>query len=113
MAIILPANTLSAGGFSVANSCRFASGDSAYMHKTLGTATNEKKFTFSAWVKRGKEAGDQTIFNVGPDSSDEWQTGIRFRAPSDYDLHCTFDDRGTSTQLITSPEYKTQPHGCT
>ena len=94
------------GEYEVANSCRFNSADSAYMHKTLGTATNEKKFTFSAWVKRGSLAGDQTIFNVGPDSSDEWQTGIRFRAPSDYDLHCTFDDRGTATQLITSPEYK-------
>jgi hypothetical protein len=92
--------------FSVDNSCRFNSADSAYMHKTLGTATNEKKFTFSAWIKRGLFTGDQTIFNVGPDSSDEWQTGIRIRAPSDYDIHCTFDDRGTSTQLITTAEYR-------
>ena len=94
------------GAYEVANSCRFDSGDSPYLHKTLGTATNEKKFTFSAWIKRGLFAGDQTIFNVGPDSSDEWQTGIRIRAPSDYDIHCTFDDRGTATQLITTPEYR-------
>ena len=106
MPLILPANTLADTGYVVANSCRFASGDTAYMHRTLGTATNEKKFTFSAWIKRGLLSGDQTIFNVGPDSSAEWQTGIRLRAPSDYDIHCTFDDRGTATQLITTPEYR-------
>ena len=102
------ANSAATGGYEVANSCRFAVGDSAYMHKTLGTATNEKKFTFSAWVKRGKEAGNQQIFNVGPDGSDTWETGIRFRAPNDYDIHCTFDDgsQGSNIQLITTTEYR-------
>ena len=106
--IIVPANTLAAGGFSVANSCRFNSADSAYMHKTLGTATSEKKFTFSAWFKRGLFTGNQQIFNVGPDGSDNWETGIRIRAPSDYDIHCTFDDgsTGSNSQLITTAEYR-------
>ena len=53
MAIILPANTLSAGGFEVANSCRFNSGDSPYMHKTPGSAGNLDLWTLSIWFKRG------------------------------------------------------------
>ena len=38
MPLILPGNVASAtaGGFEVANSCRFNDGDSAYMHKTPG-----------------------------------------------------------------------------
>ena len=51
MAIILPANTLSAGGFNVDNSCRFNDGDSPSFSKTRSTPTSEKKYTCSAWVK--------------------------------------------------------------
>ena len=53
MAIILPANTLSAGGYEVANSCRFTRGDSPYMHITPSGDGNLKIFTVSFWVKRG------------------------------------------------------------
>ena len=51
--IIVPANTLAAGGFSVDNSCRFNDGDSSKMLKAMGTATNNLKFTFNCWFKRG------------------------------------------------------------
>ena len=62
MAIILPANTLASGGYEVANSCRFNDGDSAYMHKTQGTATNVKIFTVSMWVKRCTFGADQHLW---------------------------------------------------
>jgi len=39
--------------YSVANSCRFNDGDSAYMHKTPGSAGNQKTWTYSGWIKRG------------------------------------------------------------
>ena len=51
--IILPANTLSTGGYEVANSCRFNDGDAPKLNRTLGTATSRKKWTLSFWVKRG------------------------------------------------------------
>jgi len=38
--------------YEVANSVRFNQPDSAYLNRTLGTATNRKKFTFSLWFKR-------------------------------------------------------------
>ena len=50
---ILPANTLSSG-YDVANSLRFNSGSSDRLNKTLGTPTNNLKFTYSFWIKRSK-----------------------------------------------------------
>ena len=40
-------------GFSVANSCRFNTGDEPYMHKTLVTPTSTKIGTLSVWWKEG------------------------------------------------------------
>ena len=47
---ILPANSVTASGYDVANSCRF-DGSSSYMQKTLGAPTSAKKATFSLWFK--------------------------------------------------------------
>jgi len=70
--IILPANTLSTGGYEVANSCRFNDGDSAYMHKTPGSSGNRRKFTFSCWIKKGDIApGDDTCLFSGDNSGDD------------------------------------------
>ena len=43
--------------YEVANSLRFNYGSSDYLNKTLGTATNRKKFTISTWVKRSELYG--------------------------------------------------------
>ena len=67
MAIILPANTLATGGFSVANSCRFNDGDSPYMHVTRGSAGNQKTFTISMWIKRCELGASNYFFSAGPD----------------------------------------------
>ena len=40
----------SSGG-TIANSCIFNDDDNAYLSRTFGTPTNNKKWTFSAWVK--------------------------------------------------------------
>jgi len=54
MPSILSANTLSSGGYDVANSLRFNSASSDRLNKTLGTPTNNLKFTYSFWIKRSK-----------------------------------------------------------
>ena len=59
---ILPANTLSSGGYDVDNSVRFNDGDSAYMHKTAA-AGSRRIFTFSTWFKRGQLGTNQQLFN--------------------------------------------------
>jgi len=61
---ILGANTLSAAGFNVANSCQF-DGSSDYLHRTLGTPTNNKIWTFSCWFKVCQIGEyDQYFFNT-------------------------------------------------
>ena len=66
--IILPANTLSTGAFSVDNSCRFNDGDSPHMTKTP-SAGDVDKWTLSFWVKRGQLATQMTVFSGLTDSN--------------------------------------------
>ena len=66
MPLILPGNVASAlpTGYEVANSCRFNRADSAYMHKTPGSAGNQIQFTISLWCKRGTLGTKQTLFST-------------------------------------------------
>ena len=65
MPLILGTNSIKDTGYDVANSCRF-DGSSAYFRKTLGTATNSKKYTISMWLKRGKLGTSQTLISYYP-----------------------------------------------
>ena len=67
MPSILSANTLSSG-FDVANSLRFNDGSSDYLNLSLGTPSNRKIFTCSAWVKRAS-TGTYPIFWFGADAN--------------------------------------------
>ena len=67
MPTILGANTLSSG-YDVANSVRF-DGSSAYMNKTFGTPTNNKKWTYSFWIKKSGVTGNQALLACGADSN--------------------------------------------
>ena len=58
--IILGTNSIKgSGSYDVANSCRFNSGDSAYMHKTPGSAGTRTTWSLSMWVKRAKSTVDK------------------------------------------------------
>ena len=95
--IIVPANTLAAGGFEVANSCRFNDGDTATLEKALGTPTSQKKFTYSCWFKRGVLSGDQSLFSCGSSGDDEWND---FRLGSGGEIQW-YIDRDESYYLTT------------
>ena len=60
----------STGDF-VTNSLRFEDGGNPYLTHTRGTATNEKKFTFSTWVKLGNTGHgvNGTLFGSGDDGN--------------------------------------------
>ena len=62
MPLILPGNVGSAAGgaFEASNSLVFNKASSDYIDKTLGTPTNNRKWTFSFWVKR-TASGTQMI----------------------------------------------------
>ena len=42
---------------------------SAYLYKTLGTPTNDKKYTFSTWVKRAMESTEEVLISGGTSGS--------------------------------------------
>jgi len=70
MPLIIPSNSISDGGYAVANSCRFNSGSSDSLTRTLGTPTNNKKWTYSFWVKQSAIGdGNQTLLSTGSDTS--------------------------------------------
>ena len=40
-----------------------------YLTRTFGTATNRKKFTGSAWVKKARSSANEAIIWTGSDSN--------------------------------------------
>ena len=49
--------------YEVSNSLRFNDGSSDYLNRTPSSTGNRRKFTFSAWIKRGQLGTSQYIFN--------------------------------------------------
>ena len=107
MAIILPANTLAAGGYTVDNSCRF-NGD-AYLHKTVGTPTNADKYTLSVWIKRSiltSFGPDNAQYIMSYDGGGNPREHIRFNDSTDT-LNWYFrDSGGSATNLTTNQEFR-------
>jgi hypothetical protein len=62
MPLILGANSVT-GGYAVDNSLRFEPSSSDYLNRTSGTSTDNKKLTFSFWVKRGDSGREQHFVN--------------------------------------------------
>ena len=97
MPLILGANTLTAGGYAVDNSCRFDDGSSDYLSRTPGVAGNTKKFTISFWVKRSALGTDQDIFHVYPGSGERSQ--ILFRTDDTLQIEL---EAANTNKLITT-----------
>ena len=92
MPLIIPANTLSTGGYEVANSCRFNDDDSAYMHKTPAGAGNLRTFTISLWIKRGALGTRKALFN---NTDGDGQEGVYYDFQADDTL--LISDYGTGS----------------
>ena len=81
MPLILPSNSISAGGYEVDNSLRFNSGSSDYLNRTPSSSGNQKTFTVSTWVKRGKITDGDCIFSTGSANTNDFF--IHFPAEDD------------------------------
>ena len=103
MPLILGTNSIKDTGYDVANSCRFNDGDTAYMHKTPGSAGNLDRWTFSAWIKKCSNGLDQGFLGFWVDSSNYFVG--RFR--SDDLLAFGNKDGGSwTTELIPNAVYR-------
>ena len=76
MAIIIPANTLAAGGYAVDNSCRFNDGSSDYLSRATVTPTNQDIFTFSVWFKRSSTTTDGVLLGEYADTNNRVEIGF-------------------------------------
>jgi len=89
MSIIIPANTLAAGGFNVDNSSRF--GVNTYMHKVLGSDNEKDTWTFSLWVKRGNIGSVQRMMTHNGSTSGKFFY-LRWEANEQLHFHIGMSD---------------------
>ena len=107
MPLIIPSNSISAGGYEVDNSLRFDDGSSDYLYRTFTTPTNNKIFTWSGWVKRGSigTSSSQNFLRTNGATSD----GIRFADQSidgNLDGIRIFFNNSTSGDLNTTQKFR-------
>lgn len=91
------------GGYQIERSLRFNSADSTYLNRTPASASNQKTWTWSGWVKRSTLGALQNIFNpvTGGDGSNESQ--FKFNADDTIQIY----DSGTSLgNFITTQVFR-------
>ena len=80
--------------YTVDYSCRFNDNDSAYFSRTSATPTNQKKFTYSSWVKRGNLDSRMTF---GLSTFSTVTSYLQFYGwPSSYDDQIYFNNEANS-----------------
>ena len=104
MPLILSGNVASAtaGVYEVANSCRFNDGDSPRLHRTLGTATDVDKWTFSCWFKRSTLSATQYLF-YGYASGEESAIVLKSDDTIDWYNYFSSSEQG---QLVTNRKFR-------
>jgi len=100
MSLLHNSNAIDAGGYLIERSLRFNSADSTYLHRTPASASNQKTWTWSAWIKRSGLGSDQNIFTptTGGDGSNESQ--FQFQANDTIRVY----DSGTARGVLTSTQ---------
>jgi len=95
------AATSGSSAFTVDYSCRFNDGDSAYLNRTFGTPTNQKKWTYSCWIKRG-DIGNRSVWGLAA-SGAYFQVDQNENKFNPYVEHIT---TGSTASIITAGEYR-------
>tara|TARA_B100000424_G_scaffold21493_1_gene15341 strand:+ start:1192 stop:3636 length:2445 start_codon:yes stop_codon:yes gene_type:complete len=96
--------SFSSGGYGVDNSAMFNDDDTEYLTRTpSGSATSRRKFTMSAWVKRGNLGTNFPIFSarsgVNSDDALNFTTGDKLEVMVDY----TNDGQLTTNAVFRDP----------
>ena len=92
--------------YQIAQSIRFNVSDAAYMHRTPSSATNQKTWTWSGWVKGyfDRSSGDIVVFGAG-NSGGSYTTELRFQVSTEK-LYFFTSGTGGTTSLISSSVYR-------
>ena len=73
--LLMAGATANNSGYSITNSARFVSGNSANLSKAFVSPTAQATFTFSCWVKRGKLGVATNLFGVSTNNSIGFNSG--------------------------------------
>jgi hypothetical protein len=60
------------GAYNLTNSLRFRSSAQSYLSRTFGAPTDNEKWTYSVWIKRGSLAANRTIMSSNVDGAEYW-----------------------------------------
>jgi len=102
--IILGTNSIkAAGGFNVANSCRFDKGSSDRLLRTFGTPTSSQKWTLSFWIKRAGLGSNNFLFNT--DGGNE-EDRIHFNSSDAFIWFEQNSSGGTVAHLETTRKFR-------
>jgi hypothetical protein len=91
------------GGYTIDQSIRFNSADSAYLNRTPASASNRKTFTQSLWFKRGKISTNQF---VGLTVSGSASYGLFLDSSNILNVYIYFTGSVWQGQLITSQVFR-------
>ena len=89
-------------GYNLTKSLRFRSSASAFLNKTLASPTNNKKFTWSAWVKRGSVTAGGGLFDAYYDGSNF--SSFFFQSNGTIQFYNIL--AGTDSGFLTTPVYR-------
>ena len=86
--------------YQISRSLRFNPADSAYLNRTPGSATNQRTWTWSAWVKRSTLDDFQTLFSASSSGSANYLVALFF-ANNNLDF-AVYGSGGSQEGRITS-----------
>ena len=93
--------------YEIDQSLMFATGDTAYLHRTPGSAGNQRTWTWSGWVKRGLiniDSQPQTFFGVGAGSGT--QSNSTFLWMGFYDKKVYVQDWTNNIKYVTNRYFR-------
>jgi len=103
MPLILGAQSATGAADVVTNSCRFNDGDAPYMKRTAGTPTDQDKYTFSCWAKRGALSGTRQLLGNEVDGNNrEFIVYTNTTDTFTYSIKVS----GVETKLVTNAVYR-------
>ena len=87
-----------ATGYEIDNSLRFNDDDNTQLERTFTSAGDRKKWTWSAWIKRGNIATNMTLFSAKGNTGNIWLAGVdgimrveHYNGAGGYDFRRDFD----------------------
>jgi hypothetical protein len=98
--------TRPSGGYTIARSVRLRSSASGYFSRTPASASNQKTWTWSGWVKRGALGVTQNIFMAGTTANDFFV--LQINSSNQLNVQSVsggvaYIDTLTSTQVLRDP----------